>query len=189
MVHVFGSTRLQLTWGCGCVMPSQPWRTMLCSWYLPWWNVQQRKKNSHGHTQTYRHAFNCAFLKFPLGVSFLLHFFEPQRNWRPVSWLHSHAESSANQVEPLDSEVTFLKRNLWHIITASYSTMCDSCHCPASLSLSTWLVRPSVTLLLWAEMWIGFKRSRKESTFYLLAGTLQAHTILQWCSLTDMIIS
>lgn len=44
------------------------------------------------------------FLKLPFGV--FCHLLLSQRNWCPVSWLHPHAESSANQVEPLDSKVT-----------------------------------------------------------------------------------
>ena len=44
------------------------------------------------------------FLKLPFGV--FCHLFLSQRNWCPVSWLHPHAKSSANQVEPLDSKVT-----------------------------------------------------------------------------------
>ena len=105
-VCVFGSTRSWLTWGFGCEMQSPPWRRTPCSWYPPWWSGQQRETDTHWcrrtHTSTRRWAF--FFLKLPFGV--FCHLFLSQRNWCPVSWLHPHAESSANQVEPLDSKVT-----------------------------------------------------------------------------------
>ena len=105
-VCVFGSTRSWLTWGFGCEMQSPPWRRTPCSWYPPWWSGRQRETDTHWcrrtHTSTRRWAF--FFLKLPLGV--FCHLFLSQRNWCPVSWLHPHAESSANQVEPLDSKVT-----------------------------------------------------------------------------------
>lgn len=101
------------------------------------------------------------FLKLPFGV--FCHLLLSQRNWCPVSWLHPHAESSANQVEPLDSKVT--EDSTANLTLFIHEMMCSSCESPASLPPA-----PSVMLLPWAETWTSFRRSRKELMFYPSAG-------------------
>lgn len=65
------------------------------------------------HAGIRKHVLCCNLAVFKKWY-FLPLFSETQRNWSPFSWLHPHAEGTANQMEPLDSEVIFL---YWHICT------------------------------------------------------------------------
>lgn len=87
-----------------------------------------------------------------------------QRNWCPVSGLHSHTESSANQMEPLDLEVALSEMKPTVVLPAFYLTV----YCLISILCFFF---PSVTLLLWGEMWKSFRRSSEELMSYLLAGS------------------
>ena len=102
-------SRWLLTWGCGCAMPSRPWRTVPCSSYLPWWSGRRRERNAR--TGTRKHCFICSAALLKLSPAVLCCSCVNQGNRRPFSRLHPYAEGSANQVEPLDSKVILGRRN------------------------------------------------------------------------------
>lgn len=87
-----------------------------------------------------------------------------QRNWCPVSGLHPHTESSANQMEPLDLEVA-LSEMKPTVALPAFLFDCLLFNINPVL-----LFFPLVTLLLWGETWKSFRRSSEEWMSYLLAG-------------------
>lgn len=122
-VHVcvcLGSTRLWPTWGCGCETPSPPWRKMLCSWYPPWWSAQRCTTRTGTHEKPLMSPYDLFFLTLSLMFCWT------QRNWCAVSWLHPHAEGSANPMEPLDLKVTLGRRSK-SLQGTSHIVMCQSC--------------------------------------------------------------
>lgn len=78
-------------------------------------------------------------------------------------------------MEPLDPKVTFYNAKTYIArLPHFYIRWCIVHVC---VSLSPLAGRTlSVMLLLWAEMWTGFRSSRKELMFYLSAGTPWTHT-------------
>lgn len=66
---------------------------------------------SQTHTDTHKHSRLLVNVLLKLDSWGLLWpCCDPQRNWSAFSWLHPHAESSANQMEPLDPQVITLKK-------------------------------------------------------------------------------
>lgn len=174
MLCAFVLTRSWLTWGCGCEMPSRPWRTMLYSWCLPWWSGQQRKTDTHWYTKT--HTCYCViffFLKVLLSplselreIDVLFPGYTHMQRAQPIRWSHWILRWPFYEGKPTVhvSYIFFILDNVLFMSVSCFSF-------PAR-----WLNQPSAMLLLWAEMWTGFRKSRKELVFYLSAGTLWTHT-------------